>query len=256
MHLVACQFDLAWEDRTANYAAARELLEKESLPLGSLIVLPEMFASGYSMDVDRVAEPSSAPTRAFLRELAQTYQSWVLGGLVEKGSLSRGKNLACLYRPDGSDAGCYQKIHTFTYAGESDHYERGRDLLLEPIGDFALCPLICYDLRFPELFRSGTDLGASLFAVIANWPSARLAHWLTLLRARAIENQAVVIGVNRTGTDPKHVYPGHSIIINEQGNILAEAGETPQCISADVSFAQVEGWRNEFPALRDRMASP
>lgn len=253
LHIVACQFDLVWEDREANYAAVRRYLNAEAPPPGSLVVLPEMFASGFSMDVTRVAEPPAAPTRAFLRELAQTCQSWVLGGLVEHGPGTFGRNLACLVRPDGSEAGTYQKIRTFTYAGEGDHYERGRDLLLAPVGDFTLCPFICYDLRFPELFRRGVARDASLFAVIANWPSVRLAHWLALLRARAIENQAIVVGVNRTGSDPQHAYPGHSIILDEKGNTLAEAGDSPGCIRAEVSFSQVQTWRRDFPALQDRL---
>src|SRR5690606_6307419 len=112
-------------------------------------------------------------------------------------------------------------------------------------------PLICYDLRFPEAFRLATKQGAEMFVVIANWPTARVEHWLTLLKARAIENQAYVIGCNRVGRDPKVVYPGRSVIIDPRGNVLADAGGDPGVISSSIDAAALREYRKTFPALND-----
>jgi predicted amidohydrolase len=112
-------------------------------------------------------------------------------------------------------------------------------------------PFICYDLRFPEVFRAAARRGAEIFLVIANWPDRREQHWVTLLQARAIENLAYVVGVNRSGRDPEHVYPGRSMIIDPHGKILADAGGGEAVISAEIDPAEVRNWRRDFPALAD-----
>jgi predicted amidohydrolase len=145
----------------------------------------------------------------------------------------------------------YNKIHPFTLGGESQHYAAGEDLVLTEWAGCKVAPMICYDLRFPELFRSAVRRGAQLFTVIANWPVKREQHWVTLLQARAIENQAYVIGVNRCGTDPKHVYSGRSMIVDPHGNILAEIGNREGMIEAAIDVAALEAWRKDFPALQD-----
>ena len=117
--------------------------------------------------------------------------------------------------------------------------------------DFTVCPLICYDLRFPELFRSAVRLGADLFTVSANWPDARLRHWKTLLDARAIENLAFVVGVNRTGSDPNYRFPGCSRIVDHHGQLLAEAGDSEAILSCELDYPDLIAWRREFPALED-----
>jgi len=114
-----------------------------------------------------------------------------------------------------------------------------------------VAPFVCYDLRFPEVFRIAAARGAQLLAVIANWPSAREAHWLTLLRARAIENQAYVAGVNRCGEDPRLRYTGRSVIIDPRGEVLADAGSDEAVITADIDLADLEEYRRSFPALAD-----
>ena len=114
-----------------------------------------------------------------------------------------------------------------------------------------MAPFVCYDLRFPEIFRSAVRRGAQVFVVIANWSVKREQHWVTLLQARAIENQACVVGVNRCGTDPKYAYSGHSMIIDAHGTVLAEVGNKETIISADIDLAALELWRKDFPALVD-----
>jgi predicted amidohydrolase len=121
-----------------------------------------------------------------------------------------------------------------------------------PWGGFTVAPFVCYDLRFPEIFRVATARGADLFAVVANWPNRRHYHWSTLLRARAIENMAGLIGVNRAGTDPEFTYAGGSAILGPQAEVLAEASDAPGFLKAELTPEIVADWLASFPALRDR----
>jgi predicted amidohydrolase len=114
-----------------------------------------------------------------------------------------------------------------------------------------IAPLVCYDLRFPELFRAALSAGAEMFVVIAAWPTTRIEHWLTLLRARAIENQATVVGVNGTGQEPQHRYCGRSIVIDPHGHILADAGEEEGALPVQFASGAAREWREQFPAVRD-----
>jgi predicted amidohydrolase len=182
--------------------------------------------------------------------LAREQNAAVLGGLVRRGK-GKGHNELITFAPDGTELGRYRKNRTFCYTGESEHYENGTEVSVFEWQDWKIAPLICYDLRFPELFRRATAKGAELIVVIASWPSVRVEHWVTLLRARAIENQAYVIGVNRTGSDPNLEYPGRSIIIDPWGEIVADAGAKDKAFSAEIDLEAVRNWRAEFPALQD-----
>jgi predicted amidohydrolase len=136
-------------------------------------------------------------------------------------------------------------------AAESAVHEAGSETVVFGLGEFTMAPLVCYDLRFPELFRAAARRGADLFVVIAAWPAIRIDHWRTLLRARAIENMAFVIGVNRTGREPSGECGGCSVIIDPRGEIIAEAGRDETILTAEIFHASVAAWRAEFPALRD-----
>lgn len=252
MHIFLLQFDILWENRPHNFATVRRLLESRDIPAGSLIILPELFATGFSMNLDVTAEPDPSPTEAFLAQTAVDFHSTILGGLATRPvSGMPGRNELAVFSPEGKQIARYQKNHTFSYTGESGFYERGDDIITFGWAGFTVCPVICYDLRFPELFRRGVAQGANFFPVIANWPIARIDHWTTLLRARAIENQAIVAGVNRIGLDPKYTYPGRSMIINHQGHTLAEADEKEAIISAQPDILTLKHWREDFPALKD-----
>ena len=146
----------------------------------------------------------------------------------------------------------YRKLQPFSLSGEAETYPAGERLVTFPWQGFTVAPFICYDLRFPELFRAAVDRGADLFAVIGNWPSRRHQHWSILLRVRAIENQAFAIGVNRAGADPEFTYLGGSVILGPQAEVLAEADDAVSVIRAPVSHQTVVQWRAQFPALRDR----
>lgn len=253
MELCALQFDLAWEDRAANFAVIEAALSATDPPIlpGSLIVLPEMCSSGFSMDVPRAAE-TAGETEDFLSNLARRHHVSFLGGLARQLPDGTGANEAVAFGPDGSLVARYRKIHSFSPAGETEAFTAGSQIVTFAWNGFIVAPVICYDLRFPELFRAATAAGADLFCVIANWPERRHPHWTTLLKARAIENQAVVLGVNRTGTDPHANYAGGSLLLGPQGEILAEAGAAPTLIRATLSPETTAAWRAGFPALRDR----
>lgn len=251
MQIIACQLDIAWEDKAASHQRVARMLAAADVSPGALVVLPEMFATGFSMDVAAIADDQTHETHDFCAALAREHHVYVLAGVVSGAPDGRGRNEAVAFAPDGSQLARYCKLHPFSLAGESDRYEAGDDLVTFRWHDVTVCPLICYDLRFPEAFRRGVAHGAELFAVIANWPAPRAAHWTTLLHARAIENQAVVVGVNRTGRDPQHSYIGQSAIIDPHGESLIDAGEHETLIAAEVDAQLIRNWRQKFPALRD-----
>ncbi|MBN1766439.1 MAG: carbon-nitrogen family hydrolase [Sedimentisphaerales bacterium] len=252
MNVVGCQHDIVWENKAATQEKVKALFMDVSIESGSLIVLPEMFDTGFSHNVTAIAEDGRALTFGFLSGLAREYDSYVLGGIVTKTVQNWGHNQAVLVGPDGQERTRYTKIHPFTYSGESVHFEPGSELCVFECGGFKVCPLICYDLRFPEVFRKALGQGVQMFVVIANWPGERQGHWSTLLQARAIENQAYVVGVNRCGRDPNHDYAGGSCIIDPRGEILARAGDSEMIITAQVDVNEVNEYRNQFPVLDDR----
>ncbi len=252
MKVIGIQIDTVWEDKPASHARVETLLGDIDIARGTLIVLPEMFATGFSPDVSKIAEAAGdGPTQTFLSGLAARRKAFVLGGVVTHGEAGRGRNEAVVYGPDGAELVRYQKLFPFTFGKETDHYGRGDTTARFECGDFKVAPFVCYDLRFPEVFRIEARRGAELYAVIANWPAARQDHWMALLRARAIENQAFVIGVNRCGRDPKHSYSGRSQIIDPRGRVLADAGQSEGLVRAELNRAELVEYRATFPALSD-----
>ena len=252
MHVVALQYDIAWENRAANFDTVRRLLTGAAVSPGSLIVLPEMFSTGFSMNVSQVAEAKDSETEKFLSSLAWQYESHVVGGLVSKDSSSAlGRNEVAVYDPSGRPVALYQKNYTFSYADESSHYVAGDGLAMFRWHDFTVCPVICYDLRFPELFRRGVRDGANLFTISANWPDSRSRHWKALLEARAIENLSCVVGVNRVGSDPRFRYQGGSRILTHEVVVQEEAGDSESVLCCELDYNELITWRREFPALDD-----
>ncbi len=251
MNVHGCQLDIAWETKSENFQRVRALLQQKKLSGGSLVVLPEMFATGFSMEADAIAEQDDEPTVGFLRTLAREKNVFVLAGLVRAAARGRHLNEAVCIDPSGRRVARYSKLHLFSPGGESRHYAPGAKVTLFRWGDWKAAVFICYDLRFPEIFRMAVQRGASLLVVIANWPAKRQAHWTALLRARAIENQAYILGVNRCGKDPQHEYLGGSLIINPWGEKVAEAGPDETVLSAQLDLKAVKRLRMDFPVLRD-----
>ena len=251
MKIYCCQFDIQWENKPANFEKVRSLLSAAEIERESLVLLPEMFATGFSMNIAAIAEDEKSGTEEFLAQTARQFGVFLMGGVVAEGKHGCGRNEAALFSPQGELKARYCKVQPFTLGGESQNYVPGDRLIVVPWRGFSLAPFICYDLRFPELFRGAVQRGANLMTVIANWPINRIQHWVTLLQARAIENQAYVAGVNRCGTDPRFTYNGQSLIVNPAGEIIARAGDGECVISAEIDLTHVTNYRAELPFLKD-----
>jgi len=259
-HLV--QYDIAWENPQANYAVVRALLADASVAQGDLVLLPEMFDTGFSLNVETTADRSGA-SAAFLASLARSLNAFVVGGVTAIGSDGGGRNRALCFSPVGEEVARYDKVHPFSFGREPERFTGGDRVVVfpwsvtgaanpdAPATALMVCPVICYDLRFPELFRAGLTLGAECYVVMANWPEARAQHWRALAIARAIENQAFVLAVNRTGAYPHLAYAGGSIAVGPDGAILAEAAAVPSVVSVALDATALRGWRASFPAWRD-----
>jgi omega-amidase len=251
MHIAAVQLNTRWEDRPATHARVRRLLDTVELPARTLVVLPEMFDTGFSVNT-KVTDPGEpSVSEDFCRSLARDRNIAVLAGMVARAEGGVLANEAIAFGPDGNELVRYRKMQPFTPPGEQVHYPPGHASVGFKWEDLLICPFICYDLRFPELFRPAARAGAECFVVVANWPTRRSEHWVRLLQARAIENQAFVLGVNRSGTDPTFTYDGRSSLFDPMGKSLFEAGPEERVILADINPIHVRDWREEFPALRD-----
>ena len=252
MELVGIQLDIAWEDREATHAKVRRLLETAPPKPGALVALPEMYASGFSMNLERIADNETHAGERFLCETAKKHRVFVVGGLATKRPDCRGLNEAVVASPSGQVVARYAKIHPYSPGREAQHYAGGDAIVtFDAGGGFTVAPFVCYDLRFPEIFRAGMQRGANVMIVIASWPSPRVEHWITLLRARAIENQCYVMGVNRCGNDPYLPYPGRSIIVDFRGNVIVDAGERESIVRADADAGALAAYRKELPFLAD-----
>lgn len=251
MHVAAVQLDIRWEDRPANHARVRELLAEAAVPAGAMVVLPEMFDTGFSMNTARTdpGEPSSS--EAFCRTLAAQHNVCVLAGVVARTGEGQWANEAVAFAPDGRELARYRKMRPFTGASEHRHYLAGGAHAVFEWQGTRVAPFVCYDLRFPELFRPAVRDGAELIVVVANWPQPRSEHWVRLLQARAIENMAYALGVNRCGRDPTLAYDGRSSLFDPMGREVFEADDREQVVVRQVDPQAVRQWRQEFPALRD-----
>lgn len=259
VHLV--QLDIRWEDAEANLARVDRLLTAADVMPGDLIVLPELFHCGFSLRVDAIADGRGAVLRwaaALAADLRCTVQA---GRAVKDCDCAKATNHMTVLGPPftGDEATLladYAKIHPFSYGREGEAYQGGHAVVTyEWAGAddrLRVCPAVCYDLRFPELFRAGLAQGAEAYALGANWPDARMGHWRALAIARAIENQAFVLAVNRTGPDPHLNYVGGSLVVDPTGAVLGEAGADETVLTVDLDPAAARRWRAEFPAVADR----
>jgi omega-amidase len=253
MNIACCQFDIRWEDKSANYSRVEAMIAGSQLAADTLLLLPEMFATGFTMNAQAVAEPDDGPTVEFHSGLAKRHGIYVHAGLVLAGDGDgRPRNTALTFDASGRQIGRYAKVHLFSFAGEQEHYQPGSEVVTVPLLGTVMAPAICYDLRFPELFRAAVVQGAEIIAVIACWPESRESHWLALLKARAIENQCYVAAVNRCGQDPSDQrYSGRSQIIDPYGEVVADAGNREEVIVASIDLKGLRAYRSSFPPLND-----
>lgn len=251
MKIAAAQIDIQWHDRAANYEAARRAAHAAAQAGAGLFVLPEMFATGFSMETKVTAEGPDGPTPTFLRTLAKETGMSVAGGFVIEEAPGPPRNASLVVAPDGTDLALYHKIHQIAILGEDRHYGPGAQPAPFALPPFEAACFICYDLRFPELFRALAGV-CTLFLVIASWPAARQRHWDILLSARAVENQAYVVGVNRIGEGGGHTFSGGSTVLSPNGETLARAGAEETLLLADIDAGEVLSLRRSHPFLQDR----
>lgn len=254
MKAALVQMPIVWEDKAANFSMVREMLAATSFSgKDDLIVLPELFATGFTMNSEAIAEGDMEETESFLCDLAKEKSAYVIGGVAKKREAGlKPSNCSATASPTGEIICRYWKTHPFSHGEEDKNYTPGDVVKTLTIGDTVISPSICYDLRFPELYRLASSSRAEVFVVIANWPEKRNQHWISLLKARAIENQAYVIGVNRCGEDPNLVYAGSSMVVDCMGEIVADAESNSGVFEAELDIAGLRDWRAHFPALRDR----
>ncbi|MFZ0131187.1 MAG: amidohydrolase [Desulfobacterales bacterium] len=243
------QTELEWEDAAANLRRFDRLVDGLETAT-DLIVLPEMFTTGFSMNAAALAEEMNGRAVGWLRDTARRTGAAVVGSLIIVVD-GRYYNRLCWVWPDGT-LETNDKKHLFAYAGEDRIYTAGSTALLVDLKGWKIRPFVCYDLRFPVWTRNGhpTDYDLALF--IANWPQKRAAHWKALLRARAIENQCFVVGVNRIGCDGNGLYhSGDSSIVDPAGAILFQNAHAPCVFTLTLARGRIDACRREFPVLRD-----
>ena len=248
------EYDTGWHDPARSVARATALIEKAAAAGAHLVALPEMCTTGFTMDAAQYAEPVDGPSASALAAAARRAGVYVIAGIATRES-SRGAdtfyNSAIAFSPNGSRLAEYRKQRLFAYATENDTYTAGTAPVTVDIDGIRVTPLICFDLRFPELFSAAAPTSDCII-VIASWPSRRQSHWETLLRARAIETQAYVAGVNRTGRGGDLDYAGGSAAFDPWGEPLALSGES-KIVTVDPQV--VASTRRTFPLVRDARRS-
>lgn len=239
------QTDIVWEDAEANLHAFEEKIAAlEILP--NVLILPEMFNAGFSFNY---AEPKNFLTYKWMIQMAERYNIVIAGSIAVK-DLNQKFNRFLWVFPDGK-VEHYDKRHLFAHGGESESFSAGKLLKTIIAQNFKIRPMVCYDLRFPVWSRN-TQPYYDVLVYTASWPIKRIETWKTLLKARAIENQSYVIGVNRIGTDGNGlIYSGQSMIIDFKGNVIVDAHDTEGYFSAELSLAKLHDFRNHYQFLED-----
>lgn len=249
LNVTLIQTELAWENATENRAHFSDKIGQIDGQT-DLILLPEMFTTGFSMTPENIAENPNDKTLKWLQEKAKETQAAISGSLIVK---EHGKYYNRLYFvfPNG-EYRTYDKRHLFSFAGEDEHYTAGKDLLTVEYKGWKICPLVCYDLRFPVWSRNTATYDLAFY--IANWPQSRIDQWDTLLKARSIENIAYTIGLNRVGQDPNNnLYNGHSAVYAPLGKQLDTPGwEEDRLLHFNLSKKYLTEIRAQFRFLDDR----
>ena len=265
LRITLIQTDLHWENPEAN----RKMLEQKIRNLdkqGQVLLLPEMFTSGFSMRPELVAEEAEGPTFQWMKKLAAEKKMVLCGSMAIKENVESDSSIPPRYfnrlvwmLPNGH-YGTYNKRHLFAYAGEDDHYTPGDRRLISSVNGWRINLQICYDLRFPVWARQSTtheermkgQAEYDILVYLANWPERRIQAWRSLLIARAIENQAYVIGVNRVGNDGNGIYhSGNSMVVDPLGEVVYEKANEEDIATVELSYEKLQDIRTRLPFLKD-----
>ncbi|PPA72242.1 carbon-nitrogen family hydrolase [Jeotgalibacillus proteolyticus] len=256
MKIGLLQIDIKFGEPMANREYVKDQFLKAADDSYDLIILPELWSTGYDLTrLDDIGDENAQESIQFLQELAKTYNVNIIGGSVANKKGDSVYNTMIVVDRNGDLVHQYSKLHLFKLMDEHKYLSPGEDspsFLLEGIhfGGF-----ICYDIRFPEWIRKPVLEGAEAIVVVAEWPEARVDHWLTLLKARAIENQSYVFACNRIGADPNNAFGGNSIIIDPWGETLAQGTTQEEMVTATIDIARVKEIRSRIPVFQDRRTS-
>ncbi len=242
------QYNIQWHDWEANVAIIERHLSDLQREI-DLLILPETFSSGFTIDPNPVAQHMDGPVVNWMSETARSRNHTVIGSVIIEDDGAFYNRLVCAH-PDGAISH-YDKRHLFSYAGEGAQFTKGNHRLQFKIRDWTICPLICYDLRFPVWSRNTREYDVLVY--VANWPTPRVEAWQALLKARAIENQAYAIGVNRTGRDNNDFrYPGSSEVFDMSGHSLHKSSSEDELAVVVLNKAILETYRAEYNFLADK----
>lgn len=248
LKLTLIQPDIVWEDKSANLAQYEEYISVVQEPL-EVVVLPEMFSTGFSMAPEKLAEKMDGTSVQWMKDIAKKHRCILSGSLIieEDGNYY---NRMLWVQPDGK-TGHYDKRHLFGYAKEDEHYSAGQKRLIVSVKGFKICLQVCYDLRFPVWARNrGEEYDVLLY--VANWPERRSMPWKALLQARAIENMSYVVGVNRVGEDGNGInHSGDSSVFDPLGNLVWQHSGSSVCHTLSINKQNVEEARQQFSFLKD-----
>lgn len=244
------QLDIVWQDKEANKIKCEKMIAEAEAAGVDLLVFPEMTLTGVSINIKKVAEPrKESMSILFFKKMTRKYDVAIAFGLAIEGDL-KAKNRLCIV-VGGKVLLEYDKIHPFSYGKEDQYYSGGSELASLTMDGVGIGAFVCYDLRFPEVFQASSKKN-HVILVIANWPKQREDSWKVLLKARAIENQCYIVGVNRTGTSDKLVYNGGSAIIDPNGNQITPEVTGEELIIGDIEPSVVESSRERMSTKADR----
>jgi len=242
------QYNIQWHDWEANVAIIQRHLSDLQQEI-DLLILPETFSSGFTINPNPVAQNMNGPVLIWMNEIAIKRGITIIGSTIIEDDGAFYNRLICAH-PDGSISH-YDKRHLFSYAGENEQFSPGKHRLQFTIRNWTICPLICYDLRFPVWSRNTNEYDVLVY--VANWPTPRVDAWRTLLKARAIENQSYTIGVNRTGSDNNDFkYPGASEVFDMAGQSLHNSNSEDELAVVTLSKSNLEAYRAEYNFLADK----
>jgi len=249
MKIGLVQYNIDWEDKNKNREKINSLLSKNKSKF-DVLIFPEMTLTGFTMKASSFAETLLGESFKYYSGISIGYNAHILAGIIESKE-NKFYNSMLHLNKKGELVKVYRKIHPFSYSTEDKHYSRGNETVITKIEEWNTGLSICYDLRFPELYRHYGKAKAELIIVIANWPVTRIEHWRTLLKARAIENQCYVAGVNRVGNDPVLKYNGFSSVFDPMGNELIPSGGEERIFTTEISIEKVREAREKLPFLDD-----
>lgn len=251
---IAClQMDIAFGNPEKNYETAISLMEKASTENPDVIVLPELWTTGYDLvNLKDQADAEAREASGFLKDSAARYRAHIVGGSVANKTEEGIENTMLVFNKNGEQSGKYSKLHLFQLMDEHLYLAAGKQKGLFSLDSRKFAGLICYDIRFPEWVRAHAIEEVEAMFIVAEWPIQRLEHWRALLIARAIENQCYIIACNRAGSDPNNKFAGHSMVIGPWGDIIAEAGEDQEILNAEIDLDQVIDARSRIPIFADR----